>query len=562
MKEGTIVTILHEEFFIGEDGNRYVSRTKEILTPRKTFLKGEISGKYRGDRIFLENPGPNRALFDFEIYEATVECGSRDNFRKEKPFKVKGKIEFPREKLPNTIPVTILSEGHVYDVNILEPALYNFESIRKYRQVHGTEAFGHFTAFITGYIFDYERTEITIVEKDVPITEPEVVTEVLSPLAGVTLSKSNAVGNYFQKQKADRYGNTVNYWQFKPVPEPSGCFSGIIGSIALVGTLLFLVVLLPGFGYLLAFAAIMMLLTFLRPLWKWIVRIGVVFFLILFGLSLFRVAMPRQGHSSSATKDDAREVHTAETPAPVDTEQKNTATNRSSDSLIKRFRAWDDYAGHHYEGYYTVRRSDFNSSHYHKENIGLHMQGLQEYNAIVADLGNYDTKRLAGLYHMLDSIGAANRLTKRAFAEMTVSMVQDIPYSLVLEDECNSGRYGDSFIKRYLSRPDAQCDPYQRFGINTPVEFITNLKGDCDTRTLLLYTVLAHYQYDVVLLSSEVYSHSLLGIALPFDGIAYNNSGRRYIAWETTNVGIPPGKINPEMTNMNNWRISLKSSHP
>jgi hypothetical protein len=60
--------------------------------------------------------------------------------------------------------------------------------------------------------------------------------------------------------------------------------------------------------------------------------------------------------------------------------------------------------------------------------------------------------------------------------------------------------YADNFIRNYLSSNDAKCDGYERFGINTPVEFIATLQGDCDTRTLLLYTILAHYGYDVALM--------------------------------------------------------------
>lgn len=41
--------IINIEPFLGEDGKNYHTVTKEISTPRKTFLKGIITGKYRGD---------------------------------------------------------------------------------------------------------------------------------------------------------------------------------------------------------------------------------------------------------------------------------------------------------------------------------------------------------------------------------------------------------------------------------------------------------------------------------------------------------------------------------
>jgi hypothetical protein len=88
---------------------------------------------------------------------------------------------------------------------------------------------------------------------------------------------------------------------------------------------------------------------------------------------------------------------------------------------------------------------------------------------------------------------------------------------------------------------------------------MANLKGDCDTRTLFLYTILSHYGYDVALLSSEYYNHSLIGINLPYDGISYLYKSQRYVLWETTAANIRPGSLPNEISNINYWRISLKS---
>jgi hypothetical protein len=103
------------------------------------------------------------------------------------------------------------------------------------------------------------------------------------------------------------------------------------------------------------------------------------------------------------------------------------------------------------------------------------------------------------------------------------------------------------------------CDGNQRFGINAPAEFMTNLKGDCDSRSLLLYTIFSHYNYDVALMSSEFYGHSILGINLPINGLSYPYKNQNYVLWETTASGLRPGQISNEMSNINNWRISLKS---
>jgi hypothetical protein len=160
---------------------------------------------------------------------------------------------------------------------------------------------------------------------------------------------------------------------------------------------------------------------------------------------------------------------------------------------------------------------------------------------------------------MFDSIQKGNSFNKMKFAEVIVSFVQDIPYYLILDSECDASLYNDNFIKEYLNSKDARCFGYQKFGINSPLEFISSLKGDCDTRTLLLYTVLDHYGYDVALMSSDEYGHSILGINLPYNGISYEYNNSRYVLWETTSPNLKPGIIARKISNLNYWKISLKS---
>ena len=68
---------------------------------------------------------------------------------------------------------------------------------------------------------------------------------------------------------------------------------------------------------------------------------------------------------------------------------------------------------------------------------------------------------------------------------------------------------------------------------------------DCDTRTLLLYTVLSHYDYgDVVILKSDIYMHSILGVTQFSSGQTKVINGKfSYLLWETTAKNLPPGFI-------------------
>jgi hypothetical protein len=237
----------------------------------------------------------------------------------------------------------------------------------------------------------------------------------------------------------------------------------------------------------------------------------------------------------------------------------NSAADKEYDSIIIHHRIWKDYNDSVYEGNVWVRTRDMAESGGFKNRLTVSRDPYRGYDGMLNALQMNDRNLLPGVYQLLDSIHRQRYLCRVGFAEMVVAFVQDIPYSLVLDRDCNPDLYSDPFTRSYLQTAGASCSGHERFGINTPVEFMGTLKGDCDTRTLLLYTLLAHYGYDVAILSSEVYSHSLLGIVLPVSGVSYSFHGKDYTLWETTAEGMPPGVIAPSLNNLSNWRISLTS---
>jgi hypothetical protein len=134
-------------------------------------------------------------------------------------------------------------------------------------------------------------------------------------------------------------------------------------------------------------------------------------------------------------------------------------------------------------------------------------------------------------------------LDRDAFARMIVAFVQDIPYQYVLSDNCE-GRAGE-------------CNPFVSWGIYAPVEFMYHLKGDCDTRTVLLYTLLRNFGFEPLIINSKEYKHSMLALNLPSAGDDFVYKGRRYAYWETTNTGWLPGMLPPEMNNKDYWTVVL-----
>lgn len=581
-----IINIIKEEPFIGEDGLDYVKVTKEILTPRKTYLKGTISGKYRGDKI--PDDYDKSDLYDFEIYEAEVLCNSIDDFSKNKPFvfpndfknidnlkREKGKV-FPKSKLPEILPVNITANSKTFPINVLEPKLYEFEINRKYHQTEGDEIFGSFTAYVTGYVFDYEREEIEetigpLIEDTSSPNNPPIAPKPIRCIpSNVETGRTETKGSYIRKEfKCKNHNDNVwGKWEYLgdstgyKLYNHSGCLGDFLSIIGGVIFLAFLIAILPGLGYFILFYLAILLIGLLAPYLKWIFRaIGIVLLIAFVGslINAFNDGPVR--YNPPPTLVDTQE-ETAQTIEPIvnnTNDNSNTQKNIENDYLIKKYREWKDYDGNNYKGYYTLKQSDVKKADLYKTNLQILTSNINSYDEIVYSLKENDKTKLDGLYKLFDSIQLNKKLSNIKFAEMIVSFVQDIPYVLILEEGCDKNLYSDNFTRNYLSNPNAKCSGYQRFGINTPVQFLSNLNGDCDTRTLLLYTILSHYKYDVALMSSEFYGHSILGVNLPLNGLTYKYQNQKYILWETTTQNVKPGLIPNEISNLNNWRISLKS---
>jgi len=574
-----IRNIINEETFIGEDDLVYKKITYELLTPRKTYLKGIISGKYRGVKI--EDDFDKADLFDFEIYEANVVSESRDEFRANKPFvfskdfehiiqkkKIKGKV-FPKEKLPQNLAVVITANEKSFGVNVLEPQLFEFEIIRKLHQIDGDEIFGSFNAYITGYIVDYTKEiidEILLIEDEEPQL-PQLPKKCIT--GNIETGKTEIRNNYIRKEyKCINHNDNVwGNWEYIKRKSNTniynnsnvGCFNQVFAMIGIIAGLAFIIFMLPGILYLIAFFGIILLLEYFGPFIKTLIKIIGLLFLIGFIASLINsfIIHSHTYNPKPLIVDSPREI----TPIidPIKDTNTDSIQNTDNDSIITRYRSWKDYSGNKYEGKYQIKLSDYKKAHLYKTNIKISRNSINDYDHIIFSLKEFDKNKFNSLLKLFDSIGKIKKLDKIKFAEMIVTFVQDIPYALVLDNECNANLYSDRFTKNYLLSNKGDCSGNQRFGINTPVEFLVNLKGDCDTRTLLLYSILNHYNYDVAIMSSELYGHSIIGINLPINGSAYAYNNQNYVLWETTAPNDKPGEISNDISNLNNWRISLKS---
>ncbi|RXR21624.1 hypothetical protein [Flavobacterium stagni] len=568
--------IINTELFTGDDGLTYQKLTIKELWPRKTYLKGTMSGKYRGDK--LPEEGDSFELYEFEIYEATVVCDSEDDFNKNESFifpddfgniinthSISGRI-FPKEKLPKNILVTIIGPGREFGINLLEPQIFEFEIIRKFHQNDGDKIYGSFTAYVTGYVFDRESKIVTEIVGPI-IENSNEEADIIDVLEESKVSKCSPTkvktGNFQSKNGYTRYeyfcahhNDTVWGPYIKDPSVSGGCLpsAGNFLAIAIIG--LFIFYAFPIIAILFLFYLTVILIDRYSSVFRWLFGVLGIIFWLFFIVSIFKtcssVYVPNIIPKPKI--EDRRENVVYE---PIDKD--STAINIGKDSLVKRFRKWQDYDGNIYQGYYTLNFLNVKQTSRFKNNINLTSSTPRSYDQMVFMLKGNDEAKLVGMYRMFDSIKKANQLNDIKFSEMVVSCIQDIPYTLILENDCNAQLYNDKFIRDYL-RQGNRCSGYQKFGINSPLEFIYTLEGDCDTRALLLYTILTHYKFDVALMSSEFYGHSMIAINLPFSGVSYNYNNKKYVMWETTAPDIPAGRINRDFLNLNYWRISLKSN--
>lgn len=567
--EQRIITEIKREPFINEDGLECNRITYKIQTPRKTYISGEIKGKYRGDLMSLSDEFYNSEFYDFEIYEALVNL---QEISINTPFvRAQDKKQFPREKLPELLKVHAERNGSYFELGIIEPKIYEFESNKKYHQIEDKEIFGVFTGIITGYIFDYE---ISFEEKEIckeiesyKTTQPPILR--ICESNGIKTGKKETKGDYNRYEYYCKHHNDSIWskWE-KPnvTTDPpngggnffDGCFSSLFTLLAVLFFGFLLIKLFPAILFIVGFFVVIWLLNILAPFLKWVFRGLVAFFLI----GLLVSFIYNFSNSSSSYIPKPKPIETEKELNPVIEPITETSIEDSepiipNDKLIKHFRIWNDYDGNIYEGYYTVKESDFYNSGKYKRNLGN--RSNMNYDQVLFMLEENNKNGINGIYKMLDSIGNANKLNKIDFSKMVVSFVQDIPYNLVLQNDCDPSVQRDNFSRNFLLQNKGKCIGFQEFGICTPVEFLYHLKGDCDTRTLLLYSIFKHYNYDVAILSSEKYQHSILGINLPLKGQYLTHQNKKYYVWETTALGIEPGELSREMNNMNFWRVSIKT---
>lgn len=539
-------------------------KTIEVSTERKTYLKGRFKGKYWALLDPERSDGRRENFYDIEIYEGEIYVRSENLKRwiEGGEFDEYVNTELFITKIPAPIQCNILYPDKTikhYKIELCNTKLSDFAL---YNQLHeGPKVFGTIEGDICGYFkhFDVENVEVEVLDEE---ADPEIIDSTATnydDLPEVGYKEWNGKDYYREVIRNYKTGNKEwSTWTDNRLTN-NGKSSGIMSTIwsivgfAYFGFIGFVLlaaawkILLPLAGIWLFFFVLSAMPTIVSRISQWglgILSIGFGVYMLLGLFSLFKNPIPSIKRPKAENRPE--EIKRPETDPEY------------IDSVISNRRIWKDYRDTTYSAWIDIFRSDLNASKYNRLNLPYKLSSDYEYNNVVNSISQFDLSRLSRVFQTFDSLRLKNHLDDKLFAEMLVSYVQDIPYVLVLDNNCDANLYNDPFIANYLQE-GKECEGRVKYGLFTPVEFSAHLKGDCDTRTLLLYTLLAHYKYDVAMLGSDTYKHSVIGINLPYSGVSKIIQSKRYVLWETTAIGMKPGDIPVTISNPDNWQVNLLS---
>jgi hypothetical protein len=261
--------------------------------------------------------------------------------------------------------------------------------------------------------------------------------------------------------------------------------------------------------------------------------------------------------------DPRKEEGRARIEPPIPVEVTDRDGNKKIDSLFHHEVHWDDFVNRSYnERYGTTLGQYTQSSNMHRALSQVDAAGdVRTYwTSIYQALVTNDSNKLDSLANYFKEQRDSLHLNPTETAEAVVTFIQEIPYYLVHDGTCEeAANCGNDFMTEYHME-GKPCLGNMAAGIQGPYEFIHNLKGDCDTRSVLCYTILSKLGIPSSVWVSEVYGHSIIGIGVPASGNNFQNlNGQRHFATELTAKGFRVGMISPDHTDMDNWLITLKN---
>ncbi|MFK7813883.1 MAG: hypothetical protein AB8B59_15415 [Maribacter sp.] len=227
-------------------------------------------------------------------------------------------------------------------------------------------------------------------------------------------------------------------------------------------------------------------------------------------------------------------------------DERITLVTDSTDTGISKYylsqQTWKDFNRKKHSLPFKVNYEDVLSAHKNRNAFAITHQFT--WGNFYKNLVDHDTPLVEALALSFYDYQKEKNMSRRDFAELIISSIQDIPYNLILPDECKA-----TDIK--------PCFGNIKLGVFAPAEFVSSLRGDCDTRTVLIYTLLSRFNYDVAILNSEKYLHSVIGLNIPSTGKYKTLNTKKYYFVETTARGCPIGYLPKEFSNIKYWNFAL-----
>jgi hypothetical protein len=412
---------------------------------------------------------------------------------------------------------------------------------------------------VTGDIYFQVETKPKVIQKTVRNKDSGN----LNPTgSGVNIDESGA--DWIEKDKS-KYNEIANKPENSnltdPLPVPISNPSNykwiwnILGILFWVGFLMFCWFNFPKLFYFFLFIGLGWLLTrfFGKSVFGKI--FSFLFIFILFGIGLTYFSNKSKDLVPVETKDGKVKIS-----PPIKTDQKEGSNNK--DFSTEKEVQWFDFINNQYIAKYATSSLMFFESQ--KTAAELAKKGnpastVSYFNGLYSGMILNDNPKIQEIVKQFAKKAQEKNLNQLQTAEMITTFVQEIPYYLVHDYTCQEviDNSNSAFINSY-HRERKPCLPNIPGGVQSPYEFLHNLKGDCDTRSLLAFAILKELHISTSVWVSEAYGHSILGVGLPVAGGVYKNlEGVNHYGVELTAKGFRIGMVGPEHKNLSNWDIAL-----
>ncbi len=239
------------------------------------------------------------------------------------------------------------------------------------------------------------------------------------------------------------------------------------------------------------------------------------------------------------------------------------------DYVVSKNIKWYDFFTNFYEINYNTRYLSFLETKQNHKTIEYDYRyntqnPIEYYNKLYVNLVAFDKQKIDSITRLFAKESKDKKLNPLQTAEMVTTFLQEIPYVLVHQNTCKQileYESPDSYIVKYHEEKKP-CLANIPGGVQSPYEFLHNLKGDCDTRSLLGFAILTQLNISSSIWVSKAYRHCVLGVGLPVgNGVYKSVNGLNHYAVELTNKGFKLGMISPQQRDISNWDIALYSNN-